>query len=231
MFVENSSCLDATTESSDDGSSTDASGGSTMEATDAVDTSDGSTTGPLPCMGNGDCTDPALPFCDPVSAECVTCAATGNPDESCAGLDPGAPLCVGGACVQCTAANPTVCDEQLLLCDDASNACVPCVAHDECASGGCALAVGQCFPARDVLHVDGDGGADYSTVTAAVGAVSDGTFAVIVVHEQDSGLGYPGAIIAGGKTIALLGAPGELASIQGIGANPGLRVTESGTAA
>jgi hypothetical protein len=229
-FAEDSSCLDATTGSSDEGVSTDTSGGSTME-TDAVDTSDSSTTGPLPCGGNNDCTDPAAPICDPVSAECVTCAATADPDGACAGLDPGAPLCIAGDCVQCTAENPTVCDEQLLLCDAASNACVSCVAHDECASGGCELAAGQCFPAGDVLHVDGDGGADYTTVTAAVGAVSDGNFAVIVVHEQNSGLGYPGATIAGGKTIALLGAPGELASIQGIGANPGLQVTEAGTVA
>lgn len=226
-------CLDShgtgSTSTSDDGSTLDTDGSAT--GTDTMDPSESSTTGAMPCTENEECTDPAAPFCEPVSGECVTCAATDDPDGACAGLDPGAPLCVGGACVQCTAENPAACDEQLLLCDDASNTCVGCVAHDECASGGCELAVGTCFPPGEVVHVDGDGGQDFTTVAAAVASVGAGLHGVIVVHEQDSGLGYPGTMVDQGKTIALLAAAGETPSLQGTGANPGLRIAGAGTAA
>lgn len=228
-FEDDESCLDASSsDSSGEDGSTDTTEGST--ATTGSETSPlESSTGGMPCGGHDDCTDAAAPFCEPVTGECISCAATDDPDGACVGLDPGAPLCVEGACVQCTAENAAVCDEQRLLCDDATNTCVPCTGHDQCASGACELAVGQCFPAGDVLHVDGDGGADHSTVAAAIGAVANGAHGVIVIHQQDSGVSYPGATIDGGKIIALLGAPGELAIIQGIGVNPGLRVTGAGT--
>lgn len=232
-IADDASCLEftGTGSTSDEGGSTMDTDGSSA-GTDTMDPSESSTTGAMPCTENEECMDPAAPFCEPVSGECVTCAATDDPDGACAGLDPGAPLCVGGACVQCTAENPAACDEQLLLCDDASNTCVQCAAHDECASGGCELAVGRCFPPGDVLHVDGDGGADHSTVTAAVATVADGAFAVIVVHGLDSGGAYQGSVILdGGKTIALRGAPGEFAVTTGIGANPGLRIAGAGTVA
>ena len=77
------------------------------------------------------------------------------------------------------------------------------------------------YVALEVVH-----GSDLNTA-AAVNAVDDGQQAVIVVHELDGGTPYTAAMgvtIAGGKTIALLAAPGELPIIQGTGVNPGLRV-------
>jgi hypothetical protein len=202
---------------------------STGEQT-GTETGDSSTTGPMPCVGNEDCTDVAAPLCEPVSGECVACDAFGDEgDAACAGLDPLAPLCVGGRCVVCTPDNPVVCDDQLLLCDGGSNSCVPCTEHAQCGSGACELAVGRCFPDDFVVTVDGDGPADYPTIAAAVAAVGDGMHGVIVVHELDAGDIYGPVTITNGKTIALLAAPGEAPIVQGTGGNPGLRVEGPGT--
>jgi len=180
--------------------------------------------------------DPAAPFCEPVSGECVRCDGVEDGDGACAELDAGAPLCVAGACVACTPENPVVCDEQLLLCDGETNACAPCTGHEQCGSGACELAQGVCFSDDLVWTVDGDPGAmpapDFMSVAAAVNMVDEGQQAVIVVHELDGAGSYQapmGVTIAGGKTIALLAAPGELPIIQGTGVNPGLRVEGAGT--
>lgn len=191
-----------------------------------------STTGPMPCSGNEDCMDAAAPFCNPTTEECVSCQEMDDPDGACAELDASNPLCVGGVCVACTPENPIVCDDQRLLCDSDTNACVPCTEHDQCTSGACELAVGLCFPEDFVVHVDGDGGADYTSIVAAVNAVDDGTYGVIIVHELTGGVSYQaagGLIVDGAKIIALLAAPSEAPIIQGTGMNPGLRAQDAGT--
>jgi len=223
--IDDATCLEV--EASSSGSST-----GTMGSETGSESSESGTTGTMPCMGNEDCPDAAAPFCEPDGGECVRCDGLGDGDAACAELDAGAPLCVAGACVACTPENPVVCDEQQLLCDGETNACAPCTEHGQCGSGACELAVGRCFPEDFVVTVDGDGGADYPSVTAAVAAVDDGGHGVIVVHELDGGTPYTAAMgltIAGGKTIALLAAPGELPIIQGTGMNPGLRVEGAGT--
>ncbi len=212
-----------------DSSGTDTDTGS---ESDSGTDSGSSSTGPMPCVGNDDCPDTAAPFCEPVSGDCVACDGMDDPDGSCATVDPAAPLCVGGACVECTAEDPAVCDDQLLLCDDETNACAPCTEHAQCGSGACELDVGRCFPEDFVATVDGDGEADYMTVTAAVDAVMDRSYGVLVVHELDGGAPYTtpgGLLVDGGKTIALLAAPDEAPIIQGTGGNPGLRVEAAGT--
>lgn len=226
--VEDASCLPGGESTGTEGSST--TDGVTETSETGSESGTSSTTGPMPCTLDEECTDDAAPFCDVGSGECVACDGTPDPDAACAGVDPGLPLCVGGACVACTPENPAVCEEQLLICDGDSNTCVPCDEHAECGSGACELAVGRCFLAGDVVHVDGDGGQDFLTVAAAVMDVAPGGHGVIVVHQQDSGLGYPSVLIDGGKTIALLVAPGESPSIQGTGGNPGLRVEGAGAA-
>ena len=55
------------------------------------------------------------------------------------------------------------------------------------------------------------------------------THGVIIVHEQDSGLGYPSVLVDAGKVIALLAASGEAPTLQGTAGNPGLRVQSAGT--
>ena len=232
-FDDDASCLVDTSSSSGEEST------STGEETGTESgSSESSTTGPMPCVDNGDCPDAAAPLCEPSSGECVTCDAFGaEADAACAGLDPMAPLCVSGTCVACTPENPIVCDDQLLLCDGGTNSCVPCTEHGQCGSGACELAVGRCFPDDFVVHVDGDPTAmpmpDYTSINAAVDAVDDGTHGVIIVHELDGAGSYQtagmGLRINGGKTVALLAAPGEGPILQGTNMNPGLRVEGAGT--
>jgi hypothetical protein len=199
----------------------------------ASESGESSTTGPMPCVGDEECTDPEAPFCG-VNEACGTCEATKDPDGACAGLDPGLPLCVGGACVACTPENPVVCDEQLLLCDGDTNACVPCTEHDQCGSGACELAVGMCFPPDMVVHVDGDPGAmpaDFPSVAAAIASVGPAERRVIVVHELEGDVPYLGGVTIGaGTVIALFGAPGENPVIQGTAGNPGVTVDGAGSA-
>jgi hypothetical protein len=218
-------------------SSTGTSSGTETGDTESSDTGESSsTTGPMPCMSDDECTNPEAPFCG-TAGECGTCDGTTDPDAACAGVDPLLPLCVGSECVACTPENPIVCDDQLLLCDGTTNACVPCTEHAQCGSGACELAVGRCFPEDFVVRVDGDAGAmpmpDYTSIAAAVAAVDDGAHGVIIVHELDGSGSYQtagmGLLIDGGKTIALLAAPGEAPIIQGTGSNPGLAVQGVGT--
>lgn len=178
----------------------------TSDAT-AMTTSTEGTTGPMPC----------------------------TVDEECAELDPTAPLCVDGTCVQCTPDDPIVCDEQRLLCDGESGSCMPCTEHGQCSSGACELANGRCFPQDFVAHVNGDELAMpprvYASVVTAVNAVPDGAHGVIVVHErgETGDTPYTAAVtIDGGKTIALLAAPGESPIMRGAADRPGLRVQGDG---
>jgi len=227
-----SPCGKQNAEDCEAGETTTSASDSDSESTSAAPVSDSSvdsTTGLQPCEVNDDCEDAAAPFCEPATGECVACDATPDPDGSCAALDPLAPLCAGGICVECTPENPIICDEQLLLCDGASNVCVPCVEHAQCESGACELAVGLCFPADTVIHVDGDGGQDLTSITLAVGSIDEGMHGVIVVHERDGGADYGAVLINGGKTIALLAAPMEEPILQGTGGSPGLRLEGVGT--
>ena len=226
--MDTSTTSDSSSGTSSGGTDTDASTGSTGESS--------STTGPMPCVSDDECTDPDAPFCG-TAGECGTCDTTADPDAACAGADPLLPLCVGDTCVACTPEVPLVCDDQLLLCDAGSNSCIPCTEHAQCGSGACELSVGTCFPDDFVVHVDGDPGAmpmpDYTSISAAVAAVADGMHGVIVVHELDGGGSYQtagmGLRIDNGKTVALLAALGEAPRIQGTGTNPGVTVQGAGT--
>lgn len=167
--------------------------------------SESSTTGPLPCMGNGDCMDAAAPFCEPMSGACVACDGTADPDGACAGLDPGAPLCVGGACVQCTAAAPEACMGSTPVCDDATNTCMPCTAHDQCGQAACNLFTGACLPADAVVHVGP--GQTFMTLGAAIASFAAGAEGTIVVHQ---GTYNEAATVDGGRVLAFLANVGDL---------------------
>jgi hypothetical protein len=173
----------------------------TLGETESSDSGE-STTGPMPCQGNDDCTEDGAPFCEPTSGECVACDGTTDPDGACAALDPAAPLCVGGACVQCTATNPAACTGETPICDDASNTCVPCTAHDQCGEAACNLFTGACLPADAVVHV---GGAtpDFPSLTMAVASFDPMTEGTIVVHAGDYNESVP---VDGGRVLAFLAA-------------------------
>jgi hypothetical protein len=200
-FGEDASCLDGESSSSGTAETSDTTAGSSGSESG----SESSTTGPMPCMVDEDCTEDAAPFCEPVSGECVSCDGTADPDGACAGVDPMAPLCVGGACVQCTAAAPQACTGATPICDDAANTCVPCTAHEQCGEAACNLFTGACLPADAVVHVGP--GQPFAELAAAVGSFAGGAEGTIVVHQDN----YDEAVtVDGDRTLAFLAAEGDL---------------------
>ncbi|MEX1369175.1 MAG: hypothetical protein AB1Z98_38965, partial [Nannocystaceae bacterium] len=119
-------------------------GSSTGGDTDTMGSSESSTTGPQPCTMDEECLDAGAPFCEPTAGECVGCDGLKDGDAACAEADANAPLCVGGDCVACTADDTSVCDALALVCDEDTNACVPCTEHDQCGEAACNLFDGTC---------------------------------------------------------------------------------------
>lgn len=202
-----------------------------VSSTTIIDTessgTDGESTTGSPCMGIEDCKDAAMPFCDPVTETCVACDGMEDPNGACTDLDPVTPLCAGGRCVQCTPENPVECEEERLVCDGSTGLCGPCTGHAQCTSGACELDVGSCFSDDFVVHVDGDGGADYTSIADAEADIPRNGHGVITVHALDGDAAYDPVIINDGKVIALLAAPGEAPSIRSPLA-PSLRVAGEG---
>lgn len=183
-----------------EGSSSGESSGAT-DTTSTTDTTDtGSTTAAPECASNEDCTDPTTPLCSE-NAECVSCEELPDPDAACVELDPQAPLCVGGACVQCTAANPAACGGQ--ICDDATHTCVPCTEHDQCGEAACDMLTGECLSAAEVVHV----GLDFATICEAIASFPPGSRGTIIVH---AGSYVESCTIDSGRRLGLLAADGEL---------------------
>jgi hypothetical protein len=184
---------------------------------------------PIPCATHDDCPGPGAPFCH-ADGECVACDAMPAPDAACAERDEARPVCAAGACVQCSAANTSVCEAQRQVCDEPAGTCRSCAEHGECHSGACELAVGLCFPpSAAVLEVGGAAG--YPSVGVAVNAIPSGGIGIVTIHETETGAPYAGApIIGGGRTVALLAAEGEAPTLRGVlGTNPALRVEGADT--
>jgi hypothetical protein len=163
-------------------------------------TSTGDTSEPE-CMGAADCMDDARPFCNEVQ-ECVTCEEIPDSDGACASVDAGAPLCVGGQCVQCTAKDASACMGTTPVCDAGSNTCVACSAHDQCGETACNLYTGACLPGDAVVEVGGPK-PDYPTLAMAVASFAEGAEGTIVVHEGDYN---ESATVDGGRVLAFLAA-------------------------
>jgi len=180
---------------------------STSSGPETSDTSSSSSTGPAGCVSNEDCPDPATPVCDAASGECVACDGAPDPDAACAELDPELPYCVGGACVQCTSELQDVCTAMGLGCDEATNTCVPCTEHAQCAGGAaCNLFTGECLPPDVVVHVGV--GQDFATLLEALVSVMGAPAVTVVVHEGPVGP-YTDTLDIGADTVvAFLAAPG-----------------------
>ncbi|WAS98386.1 hypothetical protein [Nannocystis punicea] len=127
----------------------------------------GPTTGNMGCAGDGDCSDPAKPFC--VEQACVGCDGTPDPDATCAEIDAATPVCDmdAGACVVCTPESKALCTDSTPVCDAATNECVGCVEHADCPDSACNSESGACFAVDYVIYVD----------SAAQCDVGDGTMA------------------------------------------------------
>jgi len=185
-----------------------------------------STTGPMPCVSDEECTDVEAPFCG-VSGECGTCSGTTDPDAACTGVDPGLPLCVGESCVACTPENPAACTGTTPVCDAATNSCVPCTAHEQCGEAACNLYTGACLPgeADAIAHVGP--GQELASLSEAVLSVPAGGEGTVVVHQADFN---EAVVVDGNRTVAFLAAEGDgpLWILAG-GGSPQLTVTAGST--
>ena len=199
---EDASCLPGG-ESTSSGESSTAEG--MTGTTETGSESSSSTTGPMPCVSDEECTEVEAPFCG-VMGECGTCEGTADPDAACAGVDPLLPLCVGGACVQCTAAAPEACTGTTPLCDDATNTCVPCTEHGQCGEAACNLYTGACLPADAdaIAHVGP--GQEFASLTLAVASIPADSEGTVVVHQAN----YDEAVtVDANRTLAFLAADGD----------------------
>jgi hypothetical protein len=229
-------CGDDTSAVVDTGSSSTSSG--TTPSTGMADSStidpeessgsSSSTTGPMPCVSDEECTNAGAPFCG-TAGECGTCDGTDDPDAACAGVDPAAPVCVGGTCVQCTTVAPEACTGMTPVCDDATNTCVPCNAHDQCGEAACNLYTGACLPADAVVHVGP--GQGFLNLTDAIASFAAGDEGTIIVHEPMAS--YDESVtVDGGRVLALLAAADAAAPpgwVRTAGGAPQLAVTMGST--
>ncbi|MCB9716937.1 MAG: hypothetical protein H6712_23975 [Myxococcales bacterium] len=208
-----STSTDTETDTDTDGESEDTSAGTV-----------GETTGPMPCERHEQCTEPLLPLCGP-DGLCVSCDELPEPDAACAELDPMAPLCVGGQCVQCSEQDATACDG--MLCDAETNSCYPCSAHDQCGEAACNLFTGQCLPPDEVVHV-GPGFLHDRIDDAVATFNSPGDQGTIIVHG--SGVYSDQFVVIGNaQTIAILADDGDLPRWIQSTAVPHLRVVVDAT--
>ena len=117
--------------------------------------SDGSSGAPAECTAEG-LRDGACPATAPLCSggACVDCETAG--DAFCSALDTGTPVCgESGDCVQCTADDTTVCmgaDVNFFCGPD--GACSGCFEHAQCGDSGCDLYTGECLDAS-VFWVEG----------------------------------------------------------------------------
>jgi hypothetical protein len=145
-------------------------------------TTDGSDTGPAPA-------------CD---------GPTGEIDAAC---PVASPFCVDGTCSGCEDVDPGACmaaDPTHPACGPEGGACVACVEHDECATGACRIATGECFPAENRLWVDGTAGNCGAATGTEIAPFCDIVTAVDVVSGQVGE--QPWAIFVAGAASDYVGA-------------------------
>jgi len=195
---EDGSCV---VEGSSSGSGTEGETEDTGSESGSGSGSGSSTTGAMPCMGNGDCMDAGAPFCELISGECVGCDGVEDGDAACAELDGGAPVCDGGECVECTAGVSDACEGVTPVCDEETSTCVGCREHGECGDAACNFFSGACLPAGEVVRVGP--GQEFGTLTEAVASFEAEGEGTIIVHQPMTN--YDEAVIVdGGRTLAFL---------------------------
>ncbi|MCX4239629.1 right-handed parallel beta-helix repeat-containing protein [Paraliomyxa miuraensis] len=202
-FVGEPETVDSSS-SSGGSSSGDATQGTTSETDGMTSTGSTTTTTDGPCIVDEDCSDVAAPLCDP-AGECVSCEQMSDPNAACAGLDPTTPVCEAGVCVQCTMEDATACEGMTPVCDDATNACVGCSAHEQCGEAACNLFTGACLPGSAIVHVGP--GQTFTSIGAAVGSFVAGAEGTIIVHQ---GTYDEPVTVGGGRVLGLLASNGDL---------------------
>lgn len=210
--TEDASCLgsDTTSETSESESST------------TNTTTETSETGPGPCTMDEECGG-ATPFCGP-DGECVDCSGMMDPSAACTSANPDLAVCVDGECVECGPGQTSACIGTTPVCDETTFTCVGCSDHEQCPDSACNLVEGNCMDESAVIHVDGDGVADYDDLTTALTDQAGVPELTIILHEL-AGLSYQESVVVDGVTVAILAAQGESPVLVGTGGNPGFTVT------
>jgi hypothetical protein len=148
-------------------------------------------------------------FC--VEGSCTDCAGTPMPDAACASASAGAlPVCDAGVCVECTPESSAACTGSTPVCEADSSTCTGCDFHAQCSASACRVLEGSCLPEARVWHVDGDGGADFTTITQALLQIGIGEQGTLIIHEREGDAAYVEPLVIGeSRVIALVAAPGE----------------------
>lgn len=122
-----------------------------------------------------------------------------SPDEACAQLDAGTPVCDAGSCVECTQLRPEACDGVTPVCGQ-DNGCTACTEHDQCAGTACHLdgeLRGACFEASEVVMV-----ANNAELAAAIATIGNDSGVIVL----EGATGYNQTVnIAGNVEIAFVG--------------------------
>jgi hypothetical protein len=147
-------------------------------------------------------------------------------------------VCVDGLCVECAEGKEEACVELTPVCDDATNICVGCSAHEQCPDSACNLAAGNCIDPANIVHVEGDtlpgncaaaDGSESMPYCTIQEAINNGpTEPLIIIHEQAGDDPYTEALNLQ-NAFAFFGAPGESPILQGTNNSPAITVTGSGT--
>ncbi len=147
--------------------------------TDGPTTTDGD-----PCTVSADCGGGPTPYCNP-ARECVPCNSRGVPDDFCGQQSADTPVCAARGCVACSAEDTSVCDADLLVCDDLGGECVPCIEHAQCEAGACDIFEGRCFDPLSVVHAGQ--GQRFLSINAALDAAQGDAVpgAVLILHGGD----------------------------------------------
>ncbi len=223
-------CFDHTGTINDSGPGS--SSGTDGTATDPPVTTGNSTSDPPPSTDASSTADP------PETDDTVDPDDTTTPPEcEGAGLDPAcpdeSPYCVDGNCDDCEALGESGCgelDPAAPVCDEVAGTCTACTEHDQCDTGACRVATGECFAASNRLWVDntfggcaGGTGTEKSPFCEVVDAISvlngqagEEPWAVFVAGSPNE---YLGTIDVGNnRPVAIIGPEmGLAATLQGDG--------------
>ncbi len=203
------------------------SGPDTGDETNPVPTGNGVDTDD-PDPGTSTVADPTTgPDPDSTTGPTVDCDGDG-PDPACPSA---APYCVEGTCADCTGLADGQCmafDPTAPVCDAEVGECTACTEHEQCITGACRFATGECFAQSNRLWVD-------NTFGGCAGGTGDEANPFCTVETAlsvlDSQPGTePWAVFVAGSPNPYLGTvdPNNDRPVAIIGPSAGLSATLSG---
>jgi hypothetical protein len=156
---------------------------------------------------------------------CEPCDAADDPNAACSELSASHPICDAGRCVACTDEEAGVCGGDTPICGD-DQRCVSCAAHDECAVA-CELDTGRCIDRLIVVGPDETD--DANDVATALASIDEGESAAILIETGDTCNVGPWVVPAGAR-VAFLGPDVGMACLTAQGDEPVVDLPEGGAA-